>query len=95
MVIKELAEYYDLLYSQGKIISPDFEEVPITYLVVLTPDGRIEILFTWASGVEIGIPDVRVNAVVRALYMSIGSRNCTICQKSRLNFRCPLRGLRE
>ena len=51
MVIKELAEYYDLLYSQGKIISPDFEEVPITYLVVLTPDGRIEILFTWASGV--------------------------------------------
>ena len=47
MVIKELAEYYDLLYSQGKIISPDFEEVPITYLVVLTLDGRIESISNW------------------------------------------------
>ena len=95
MVIKELAEYYDLLYSQGKIISPDFEEVPITYLVVLTPDGRIEILFTWASGVEIGIPDVRVNAVVRALYMGIGSRNSSSTYLRAQPLRCSLRGHRE
>lgn len=47
MVIKELAEYYDLLYSQGKIISPDFEEVPVSHLIVLTPDGRIESIVNW------------------------------------------------
>ncbi len=47
MVIKELAGYYDLLYSQGRIISPDFEEVQASHLVVLTPDGRIESIVNW------------------------------------------------
>lgn len=47
MVIKELAEYYDFLYAQGKIIQPDFEEVPITHLIILTPDGRIESIINW------------------------------------------------
>lgn len=47
MVIKELAEYYDFLYAQDKIIQPDFEKVPITHLIILSPDGRIQSILNW------------------------------------------------
>ena len=47
MVIAELAEYYDFLYAQGLVLPPEFESVPITHLILLTKDGRVDSIKDW------------------------------------------------
>lgn len=42
MLIKALCDYYDVLAEKDLVLPDGYSEVPIKYVIVLTPDGKIE-----------------------------------------------------
>lgn len=42
MLIKALCDYYDILAQENKILSDDYSNVNIHYLICLSPEGKIE-----------------------------------------------------
>ena len=44
MLIKALCDYYDILAREGKTIVPGYSSVKISYLISLTPEGRVDAL---------------------------------------------------
>ncbi len=42
MLIKALCDYYDVIAEKNLVLPDGYSEVPIKYVIVLTPDGKIE-----------------------------------------------------
>lgn len=42
MLIRALCDYYDVLAEKDLVLPDGYSEVPIKYVIVLTPDGKIE-----------------------------------------------------
>ncbi len=47
MLIKALCDYYDMLDSEGKVVSDGYSKVKVHYLVCLNPDGSIDEIVNW------------------------------------------------
>lgn len=47
MLIQALYEYYDILEEQGNITPKGYTEVPIDYLICLTPEGYVDEIIDW------------------------------------------------
>lgn len=52
MLIKALCDYYDVLAEKDLVLPDGYSEVPIKYVIVLTPDGKIDSIISCQKTVE-------------------------------------------
>lgn len=52
MLIKALCDYYDVLAEKDLVLPDGYYEVPIKYVIVLTPDGKIDSIISCQKTVE-------------------------------------------
>lgn len=71
MLIKALCDYYDLLAKSGNVLEPGYSKVGVSYLVCLSPEGKIDEIIDWRKTdvTEVGKGKVKEKRVPREVIM--------------------------
>ncbi len=74
MLIKALCDYYDVLAAKGKVVPDGYTSVDVSYLVSLTPEGKVDGIIDCRRKEQIEQKNRKIKEVLNPVTMILPKR---------------------